>query len=194
MTDAGWLRSLPSLTGTAPALDLHALPVDPETLFGEWLTDAVDRGVPEAHAMTLATVDADGMPDARTLILKEVGAHGWAFAGHRDSAKGGQLRQNPAAALSFWWQPLMRAVRVRGRVVPASETESAADLAARSAAARAGIAPGEWMLWRVVPERVEFWQGRADRNHARIVYRRGAHGWTHRMLRAEAAADREESG
>lgn len=194
MTDAARLRSLPTLTGTAPALDPRALPAEPEALFGDWLSGAVALGVPEPHAMTLATVDADGMPDARTLILKEVGEHGWAFAGHTGSAKADQLAANPAAALSFWWQPLLRAVRVRGRVVPASEAESAADLAARSAAARAGIASGEWMLWRVVPERVEFWQGRADRDHVRIVYRRGAHGWTHRMLRAEAAADQEQSG
>ncbi len=193
MTDAAWLRSLPSLTGDAPALDLRALPAVPAALFGEWLSDAVERGVPEPHAMTLATVDADGMPDARTLILKEAGERGWAFAGHRDSAKGRQLEQNPAAALSFWWQPLLRAVRVRGRVVPASEAESAADLAARSASARAGIAPGEWMLWRVVPERVEFWQGRIDRNHVRIVYVPGERGWNRQVLRAEAAADEEES-
>lgn len=194
MTDAAWLRSLPSLSGDAPALDLHLLPADPAALFGEWLSDAVARGVPEPHAMTLATVDADGMPDARTLILKDVSERGWAFAGHVRSAKARQLAANPAAALTFWWQPIVRAVRVRGRVVPASESESAADLAARSAAARAGIAPGEWMLWRVVPERVEFWQGRVDRNHVRIVFRLGAGGWSHDVLRAEAAADEEEIG
>lgn len=92
--------------------------------------------------MTLATVDAEGIPDARTLILKEVSARGWAFAGHRSSAKGQQLAAQPAAALNFWWQPLVRAVRVRGRVEQASADESAADLAARSPAAREGIAPG----------------------------------------------------
>lgn len=188
MTQADWLRSLPSLTGAAPELDLDDLPADPVVLFGEWLSGAVERGVPEPHAMTLATVGADGMPDARTLILKDVGEQGWAFAGHRDSAKGHQLAGRPVAALSFWWQPLVRAVRVRGHVQTASAAESAADLAARSPAARAGIAPGEWMLWRVVPDRVEFWQGRPDRNHVRVVYRRGADGWSHDVLRAEVTA------
>ena len=191
MTDAAWLRSLPSLTGDAPALDPGAIPADPVTLFDEWIADAVARGVPEPHAMTLATVDAEGMPDARTLILKEAGTRGWAFAGHRGSAKSAQLTARPAAALSFWWQPIVRAVRVRGRVEPASDAESAADLAARSAAARAGIEPGEWMLWRVVPERIEFWQGRPDRDHVRIVYRRSGEDWTHGLLRAEAAAEEE---
>ncbi|UNK72020.1 pyridoxamine 5'-phosphate oxidase family protein [Microbacterium sp. H1-D42] len=191
MTDGAWLRSLPSLAGVAPAFDPVGLPADPVALFDAWLADAVALGVPEPHAMTLATVDADGVPDARTLILKGVSERGWAFAGHRTSAKGRQLAANPAAALSFWWQPIVRAVRVRGRVEPASDAESAADLAARSAAARSGIEPGEWMLWRVVPERVEFWQGRPDRDHVRVVYRRDVDGWNHDVLRAESAAEEE---
>ncbi len=129
---ARWLRALPSLTGSAPPLDLDALPDDPDDLFRTLITEAVDAGVPEPHAATLATVDADGLPDARTLILKDVGPRGWAFAGTRSSAKGAQLAASPAAALAFWWQPIVRAVRVRGSVEEATAEESAADLAARS--------------------------------------------------------------
>jgi pyridoxamine 5'-phosphate oxidase len=193
MTVASWLRELPSLTGEAPPLDVRDVPADPVVLFRELLADAVARGVAEPHAMTLATVDAEGMPDARTLILKDVGEHGWAFAGHLRSAKAAQLAAHPAAALSFWWQSLMRAVRVRGRVLQASADEASADLAARSPAARAGIVEADWMLWRLVPERVEFWQGRRDRNHVRLVYRREAGGWTHEVLRAESGADEKEN-
>ncbi|OUD87625.1 Pyridoxine/pyridoxamine 5'-phosphate oxidase [Clavibacter michiganensis subsp. michiganensis] len=148
---ARWLRALPSLTGSAPPLDLDALPDDPDDLFRTWITEAVDAGVPEPHAATLATVDADGLPDARTLILKDVGPRGWAFAGTRSSAKGAQLAASPAAALAFWWQPIVRAVRVRGSVEEATAEESAADLAARSAAARADVDPGGWVLWRIRP-------------------------------------------
>ncbi|WP_308773023.1 pyridoxamine 5'-phosphate oxidase family protein, partial [Brachybacterium paraconglomeratum] len=68
---------------------------------------------------------------------------GWAFAGSRSSRKAAQLDAHPVAALNFWWQPVLRAVRVRGRIQEASVEESAADLAARSAEARAGVAPGE---------------------------------------------------
>lgn len=172
-----WLRALPTLSGDAPSWDLDDLPRDPRALFGAWLRHAVETGVAEAHAATLATVDENGVPDARTLILKDVDERGWAFAGPRTSRKGTQLAVAPVAAMNFWWQPLVRAVRVRGRVVEAGAQDSAADLGRRSSAAREAIAPGEWVLWRLVPERVEFWQGAPDRRHARVVYTRRETEW-----------------
>lgn len=190
ITPAAWLRSRPALTGTAPALHPGSVPDEPLVLFLNWITTAAEAGVPEPHAATLATVDGDGMPDARTLILKDVDERGWAFAGPRSSAKGRQLAANPAAALNFWWQPVLRAVRVRGPVQEASAEESAADLAARSAAARAGVAEGDWVLWRIVPSRVEFWQGAEDRRHTRIVYTRAASGWIRTWHGGQGAADR----
>ncbi|MBS1675409.1 MAG: pyridoxamine 5'-phosphate oxidase family protein [Actinobacteria bacterium] len=192
---AAWLRARPALTGTAPALHRDSTPQEPLALFQNWITAAAEDGVPEPHAMTLATVDADGLPDARTLLLKDVDERGWAFAGPRSSAKGRQLAANPVAALSFWWQPVLRAVRVRGPVQEASREDSAADLATRSAAARAGVAEGDWVLWRVVPTRVEFWQGAPDRRHTRIVYTPDADGWRHSWNQEERprrGADGEE--
>lgn len=70
------LRSLPSLAGSAPALDFDALPGDPVALFLQWLEGARCAGVAEPHAMTLATVDQDGVPDARVLVLKDVDERG----------------------------------------------------------------------------------------------------------------------
>ncbi len=128
--------------------------------------------------MTLSTIGADGMPDARTLILKDVDARGWAFAGRGSSRSGAQLAANPVAALTFWWQPMVRAVRVRGRVVRATRAESEADLLSRSAAARAGVPSEDWTLWRLQPTRVEFWQGSTDRRHTRIVYHLNGDGWS----------------
>jgi pyridoxamine 5'-phosphate oxidase len=181
---SSWLRQQPSLIGTAPAWDASAAPDSPVDLFRNWIGAAVQAGVPEPHVATLATVGADGIPDARALILKDVDERGWAFAGPRGSRKADHLAVHPAAALSFWWQPLVRAVRARGRVVEAAAEESAADLAARSATARSGIEPGDWVLWRLVPERIEFWQGSPDRRHVRVVYESRDGAW----VRTDAGA------
>ncbi|MCI1020494.1 pyridoxamine 5'-phosphate oxidase family protein [Microbacterium sp. C5A9] len=177
-----WLRGRHALTGSAPDWDLSALPDDPTSLFAAWLRTADAAGVPEPHTVTLATVDAEGLPDARTLILKRIDERGWAFASTRSSRKGAQLAAAPAAALNFWWQPQVRAVRVRGRVQEATAEESAADLAARSAAARADIADGDWVLWRIVPARIEFWQGSRDRRHTRVIYDAVDTGWNRTLI------------
>lgn len=71
-----WLRAQPSLAGTAPRLDLSTLPEEPVALFTAWIREAAAAGVPEPHSATLATVDADGAPDARTLILKDLDDRG----------------------------------------------------------------------------------------------------------------------
>jgi pyridoxamine 5'-phosphate oxidase len=173
-----WLRGRHALTGSTPHWDLDVLPSEPTVLFREWMVRAAADSVPEPHTATLATVDADGVPDARTLILKGIDAGGWAFASTRSSRKGAQLAVAPAAALNFWWQPQVRAVRVRGRVVEATAEESAADLAARSVAAREGIAPGDWVRWRIIPSRIEFWQGSRDRRHTRVIYVPHGDGWS----------------
>ncbi|WP_090041912.1 MULTISPECIES: pyridoxamine 5'-phosphate oxidase family protein [unclassified Leifsonia] len=189
-TFARWLRAQPALVGSPPPLDLTVLASDPAELFTTWIVEAADAGVPEPHAATLSTVDASGMPDARTLILKDVGSRGWAVAGLRSSAKGVQLGTNPVAALNFWWQPIVRAVRVRGAVREATLEESAADLAGRSASARQGVAPGDWTLWWVEPKRVEFWQGSPDRRHIRVVYERDGESWTKSRDGGEGTLDR----
>lgn len=171
------LAVIPALTGAAPCLNLDALPDDPIELFLDWVEEAVAAGVSEPRTMTLATAGADGLPDARMLILKDAGQRGFAFASTASSRKGAQLGENPAAALSFWWQPQARAVRVRGPVAEADAKESAADLAARSPQAQSLVAEGDWRLWWVRPERIEFWQGSPDRKHLRIVYTFSETGW-----------------
>ena len=132
------LRAMPSLLGRAPAPDFTHPPARPEQLFVEWLREAVALGVPEPTVATLSTVDEHGMPDARALVLKDVTDDGrFAVAGGADSAKGRQLAARPAAALTFWWQPLARSVRLRGHVQQAPAAEAAADDRDRGPVARA---------------------------------------------------------
>lgn len=131
------LRGLKVLQGPFLAFDPSSAPPDPRDAFLDWLNAAIGRNVPEPHAMTLATVDAQGIPDARVLLLKNVDDAGFHFAISAASRKGRQLAQRPHAALTFYWQPLARQVRVRGEVVYLGEEASAADFRARPDGSRA---------------------------------------------------------
>jgi pyridoxamine 5'-phosphate oxidase len=125
------LRGLPVFDRPLPAFDAESVPGEPSVLFLSWLHEAIDAGVSEPHAMTLATVDVEGRPDARVLILKDVDADGWQFATAATSAKGSQLAASPHAALSFHWREQGRQVRVRGAVAAADPSVSAADFLAK---------------------------------------------------------------
>jgi pyridoxamine 5'-phosphate oxidase len=111
---------------------------DPIAVFEAWLAEAAEKEPNDANAMTLATVDADGAPDARMVLLKEVGPHGFVFYTNTESAKGLQLAAHPAAALVFHWKSLRRQVRVRGTVTPVAPAEADAYFATRARTARIG--------------------------------------------------------
>ncbi|MFJ4966666.1 pyridoxal 5'-phosphate synthase [Streptomyces sp. NPDC088729] len=132
-----WLRGLDVFAGPLPSFDPEESPDDPVELFVTWLERAVQDGVPEPHAMTLSTVDAEGRPWARVLILKNLDAAGWQFAVHGLSPKGRQLADRPQAALTFHWPRQGRQVRVRGPVTAEPAERSAEDFLARSPGARA---------------------------------------------------------
>lgn len=132
-----YLRALPVLTGTGFGFEIGEAPADPVSLFVAWLQQAVDADVPEPHAMTISTVDAQGMPRARVLILKAVDDAGWHFAVSSVSQKGRDLAANPAAALTFYWPALVRQVRVVGVVVSDGTQASADDFRARPIGSRA---------------------------------------------------------
>ncbi|MDR2298652.1 MAG: pyridoxal 5'-phosphate synthase [Comamonas sp.] len=125
------LRSLPSLKGPFNELDMDQFPDTPQKAFQRWLDDAIEGGVTEPHAMTLSTVDSDGLPDARVLILKNVDARGWHFAAKADSPKGKQLAKNPNVALTFYWPALGRQIRLRGKAMMLPDAECADDFLTR---------------------------------------------------------------
>ena len=167
--------------------------------------------------MVLATTDEDGIPDARTVLCKDVDARGVVLYTNYTSAKSRELRTAGRAAATFPWYALQRQVNLRGGVerVSAEETRAywvtrprgsqlgawasaqstvVADRAALDAALAATErrfaeaaevpVPPHWGGWRIVPERVEFWQGRTNRMHDRLRFERdGVDGtWTVRRL------------
>lgn len=111
---------------------------EPFSLFGEWLGEAFKSEPADGNAMTLATVDADGLPDARMVLLKGFDTDGFVFYSHINSAKGRELTANPKAALVFHWKSLRRQVRVRGAVVPVTPQEADAYFATRARPAQIG--------------------------------------------------------
>ncbi|MGC0410304.1 pyridoxamine 5'-phosphate oxidase [Streptomyces sp. SAI-195] len=139
------LRSLrvwdPAVT-ELPPLDPAGAPGDPLELFTRWFAEAVAAGEREPHTVSLATADAEGLPDARIVMLHGADADGWAFATHADSRKGRHLAARPYAALVFYWPVLARQVRLRGPVAVAPAEEARADLHARSTGALAAALTG----------------------------------------------------
>src|SRR5690606_32163841 len=97
---------------------------DPFALFGLWFSQAVEVESTEPNAMMLATVDAEGQPHLRTLLLKGFDERGFVFYTNYQSAKGEQLHGQPRAAMTFWWPDLEWQVRLEGAVEVASEEDS----------------------------------------------------------------------
>lgn len=189
-------------------------PEQPMSLFGRWFEQAVETETTEPNAMMLATVDADGQPHLRTLLLKGYDERGMVFFSNYDSAKGQQLAGNPRAAMNFWWHDLERQVRVEGRVERVSAEESDAYYFSRPLGSRLGAwaspqsqviagrsvieqrlqeverqyadseppRPSHWGGYRLLPELVEFWQGRPSRLHDRLNYRLVEGRWVRERL------------
>lgn len=187
---------------------------DPIAQFTSWFEQALKAQVNEPNAMNVATVDADGRPSSRIVLVKQFDERGFTWYTNYDSRKAQELRANPHAALLFFWSELERQVRIEGRVETTSAEESdkyfhsrplksrlsaiasqqSAPIDNRAAlernyeavAATAGDAPARpsnWGGFRLVPERIEFWQGRRSRFHDRIVYERQEDGsWARQRL------------
>jgi pyridoxamine 5'-phosphate oxidase len=140
------LRALPSFPADLPTFDPEAdpaaTPATPSELFVTWLTEAIAAGVQAPHAAVLSTADADGVVTARTLLVKDVVGRSWLLATHGSSPKARALEGNPHAALTFFWAPRGRQVRVSGQVRRLPDAVGAADFAARPEASRAATLIG----------------------------------------------------
>lgn len=190
-------------------------PPDPVSELKHWLDEAATLPLLNPLAMTLATVDPDGRPSARMVLLKNLDEHGAVFYTHRDSRKGRALAAHPRAALVFYWDGLARQVCLEGSVTQVDDAESDGYFATRPRGAQIGAwasdqsrpvesratleeraaevekrygdgdipRPAHWGGYRMRLERIEFWHGRLDRLHDRVVYTRADDGgWTAQRL------------
>lgn len=198
----------------APYAQRMTHPGDPMALFREAFERAKAREPFEANAMSLATVDAEGRPSVRMVLLKEADQRGFVFFTNYGSRKARELDGQGVAALCLHWPKGEEQVRVEGEVERVSDEESdayfatrhpesqlgawasrqsealdeRATLEARVEAMRtrfAGAAvprPPHWGGYRVVPRRIELWQGKPSRLHERHVYERDGEAWSYRLL------------
>lgn len=113
-------------------------PADPIMLFQDWLTDAKKSEINDPNAMTLATIDPNGRPAARIVLLKGLDERGFVFFTNRESRKGQALSLTPFAALCFHWKSLTRQVRVEGKVTIIDDAESDAYYNTRPHGSRIG--------------------------------------------------------
>jgi pyridoxamine 5'-phosphate oxidase len=148
-SETDYLRKVAEAEPLAPIADQ-----DPIALFERWFEEALQREPNDANAMTLATVDAEGMPDARMVLLKGVDAGGFTFFTNLQSAKGRELAAHPKAALVFHWKSLRRQVRVRGDVSPVTEAEADAYFASRARSSQIGAWASDQS--RELPDRLAF--------------------------------------
>lgn len=110
----------------------------PLSLFQSWLADAHESEPNDPTAMTVATADADGMPSARMVLLKDADDRGFVFYTNTESQKGAELDANPRAALVFHWKTLRRQIRVNGAVERVSDAEADAYFATRARGSQIG--------------------------------------------------------
>jgi len=111
---------------------------DPFAVFSAWLGEAAASEPNVPSAMALATVDADGLPNVRMVLLKDHGPDGFVFYTNKESAKGGELAVTPKAAAVFHWKSLRRQVRIRGPVEEVDAATSDAYYASRDRGSRIG--------------------------------------------------------
>lgn len=191
------------------------LSICPIKFFEGWMAEARVSEINDPDAACVATVDADGMPNARMVLMRFADERGFTFFTNYNSKKGQEILAHPKAAICFHWKSLHRQVRIQGAVETTSDAEadsyydsrarssrisSWASLQSEPMESRADFEmriekyeqefldienpprPPHWSGFRIVPQRIEFWQQTEFRRHERTVYKKNGDDWTSEIL------------
>ena len=195
-------------------LDERDVLSDPIAQARLWLDQAAESNVYEPNAMVLSTIDPDGLPSSRTVLLRALDERGLEFFTSYTSAKGRALLAHPEVSIVFPWYLIHRQIIVRGVAAPVDPAVSEAYFASRPRGSQIAATasdqsrliasrdelerrveeleakydgrdvprPDTWGGFRVVPESIEFWQGRSSRLHDRLKFTRAGSAWTMERL------------
>ncbi len=192
-------------------LDETIMEKNPFLQFEKWMSEVIAGNVIEPNAMTISTVDANGKPSSRIVLLRGLTEKGFVFFTNYESKKATDLSLNPFVALNFFWPALERQVRVEGKVSKISYEESLAYFQSRPKESQISAwaspqsnkienrevleekvkalekqyseeallpKPDFWGGYLITPSYFEFWQGRANRLHDRLVFEFLENNWT----------------
>jgi pyridoxamine 5'-phosphate oxidase len=188
-------------------LNFDDLTVHPFDLFKSWMTDALEQ-ISEPNAFVLSTVNTEGKPSSRVLLLRDLDDKGFNFFTNYNSQKSQDIESNPYVCMNFFWYQSERQVRVSGRIEKLSSEASEDYFNSRPYESKIGAwsspqssviesrevlnknvkdfssqytedvpRPPHWGGYCIVPDKIEFWQGRSSRLHDRFVYSLEGEEW-----------------
>tara|TARA_B100001057_G_scaffold325792_1_gene325978 strand:+ start:2942 stop:3574 length:633 start_codon:yes stop_codon:yes gene_type:complete len=189
-------------------LNIRDLTLEPITLFQQWISQAITYSN-DANAFVLSTVNSNGVPSSRVLLLRDATEKGFSFFTNYSSRKSQEIEVNPNVCMNFFWPEMERQVRINGSISRLSEQESDDYFNSRPYESRIGAwcspqsqviesrevlenkiqelkkkypnevpRPENWGGYTIVPNEIEFWQGRASRLHDRFLYNKDGENWT----------------
>lgn len=186
----------------------HPVVTDPIVLFNVWFNEAVESQCAEPNAMHVSTVDSHSRPHSRIVLLKSVDQGKFVFFSNYESAKGRDISMNQYVSLLFYWPELYRQIRIEGTINKTSISLSETYFNSRPLGSRISAVaspqssivpsrqwleerwadtekqstelkrPDHWGGYEVTPERFEFWQGRENRLHDRLLFTFDQHEWS----------------
>lgn len=180
-------------------LNKDSINKNPFLQFDLWLKEAIEDGTFEANAFILSTVSKDNKPSSRVVLLKQIVEEGFIFFTNYNSKKGKELEFNNSASILFFWEKFERQVRIEGKIEKIPELMSEDYFKSRPLASQIGAVvsnqsevidnrniieerfkelsklekiekPNHWGGYILIPSYFEFWQGRANRLHDRIIF------------------------